>query len=99
MSNKKLLFLIAFLLMSFLLIQAKAAEIDEETCLPSTIKNISDVGKKLTDEEARAGYLKQEWTKLILKNKVLAALNSFFTKISIVFRVLFGMPYSISLTL
>ena len=44
-------------------------------------------------------YLGQEWKKIFLKNPVISALDSFFTNISIVFRILFGVPYSMSLVL
>ncbi len=44
-------------------------------------------------------YLSKEWPKIFLKNELISAADTFFTKISIVFRILFGQPYSFSITL
>lgn len=44
-------------------------------------------------------YLGKEWKNILLKNKLVSAIDSFFTKISIVFTILFGQPYSLSLFL
>ena len=44
-------------------------------------------------------YLKEEWGNMLLKNKYLAAIHSFFQKISIVFFIFFGQEYSFSLKL
>jgi len=87
------LFLLTLLIINFILVaETKAEEIDEETGLPSTIKNISDVGKSLTDEEARNQYLKQEWT----KNKVVLFISNLFKLLSPVFKILIGVEYSLS---
>jgi len=44
-------------------------------------------------------YLGQEWKILLMKNQAIAAMDSFFTKISVVFKILFGAPYSMSIIL
>jgi len=44
-------------------------------------------------------YLGREWKTILLKNKAIAGVNSFFEKISIVFVILFGVPYEISFVL
>ena len=44
-------------------------------------------------------YLAQEWKAILLKSPIISFLNSFFNQISIVFQVLFGVPYSLSLIL
>tara|TARA_Y100000034_G_scaffold114872_1_gene151423 strand:- start:683 stop:1414 length:732 start_codon:yes stop_codon:yes gene_type:complete len=76
-----------------------SGDINPETGLPVEVEKISEIGKGLTDKEKRDEYLSREWGKIILKNKVIAAIDSFFTKISPVFRILFGEPYSFSLRL
>jgi hypothetical protein len=49
--------------------------------------------------EEKWDYLGNEWKAIFMKNSVVASLDSFFTKTSIVFEVLFGVPYSMSLVL
>lgn len=63
-------------------------------------------GKELVDKssdqvfwEEKWDYLGNEWKGLILKNKFIAGFDAFFSKISIVFQILFGVPYSMSLAL
>ena len=94
------LFLLTLLIISLILVaETKAEEIDEETGLPSTIKNISDVGEKLTDKEARNQYVKQEWTKILEKNsvgRVLLSISNLFKLLSPVFKIIIGVEYSLS---
>src|SRR3989344_1327612 len=44
-------------------------------------------------------YLGKEWKSILLKNKFVSTMDSFFTRISIVFQVFFGVPYALSLVL
>lgn len=44
-------------------------------------------------------YLGKEWQAMLLKNKVISKIDGFLQKISFVFFALFGMPYSLSITL
>ena len=98
---KKLgIFLIFLLLINFLaisLIHAETAPGIPSILTPEeTEKTIADLkNKSLTKWD----YLGQNWQVMLLKNKVVASLDSFFTKISIIFVILFGMPYSLSITL
>ena len=48
---------------------------------------------------AKWQYLSQEWPKIILKNKYIAPIDSFFHTISPLFFILFAKEYSLSLTL
>lgn len=50
-------------------------------------------------QQLKEEYLKKNWGELIAKNRVIGPIHNFFTAISPVFRVLFGMPYSLSLIL
>jgi len=44
-------------------------------------------------------YLGKEWKNMLLKNKYIGKANELFTKFSIVFKILFNMDYSLSITL
>ncbi len=48
------------------------------------------------EEGEKWGYLGEEWRKIMLQNSFVSAADSFFKKISVVFLVLFGEPYSMS---
>lgn len=49
--------------------------------------------------QSRWDYLGKEWRTMALKNPVIAYIDPIFTKFSIVFRILFGVPYSFSIAL
>ncbi len=59
--------------------------------------------EKLNELKSRAetkwDYLAKEWQTLLLKNKVISSIDAFLKKGSLVFQILFGEPYSPSLTL
>ena len=48
--------------------------------------------------EAKWEYLGKEWKNVILGNPIMKAIDSFFTSISIVFLIIFGIDYSLSFT-
>src|SRR3989344_2055704 len=50
-------------------------------------------------EQLRQNFLKQQWTEIISKNKVLGPLHNFFVNNTIIFQILFAHPYELSLTL
>jgi len=50
-------------------------------------------------EEEKWDYLSNEWNKILKKNPIVSGLDAVFTKTNIVFRILFGQDYSLSLTL
>ncbi|MBD3252435.1 hypothetical protein GF386_01760 [Candidatus Pacearchaeota archaeon] len=76
-----------------------SGEIDEETGLPEEFAKFQKISENLTDDEIRAEYLRQQWEKIIENNLVMSAVHNTFQEIDIVFVVLFGMHYEISLTL
>lgn len=96
MKNKLIfMFIFAFILSSIFI---KA----QEDYLPPELEGVEklrNVTEKLTDEETREEYLKKEWAKILLENKVIAKLDSFFTKYSIFFKIILGVHYSLSLTM
>jgi len=87
------LFLLALLIINlFVASLAIAEEIDPETGLPVTVKN-------LTDKEVREAYLKGEWTKILENNavgKVILFISDLFKILSPVFKILIGIEYSLS---
>lgn len=95
-----LLFSILILnILSFAVAEVQAQEAPE---LPGGVEKIVEATEKISDEDARSEYLKQEWKKILENSvfgKALLGIDSFLTKISIVFQVLFGEPYSRSLIL
>jgi len=56
-------------------------------------------GVKESIEEKKWDYLSEQWNKILLKNKFVSGIDGFFKKINIVFVVLFGENYALSLTL
>lgn len=70
------------------------------------MENVSDqienTGRRITEisrEDAKWDYLGVQCQELLLKNKVISAIDSFLKKGNIVFVFLFGKDYSLSLTL
>ncbi len=48
-----------------------------------------------SSSEAKWQYLKEEWKKIIFKNQLISGVDSFFRKISFLFKVLFNEEYSL----
>lgn len=63
------------------------------------IEQTADKIQTLTKEENKWAYLGEEWQAMLLKNPVVGKLDEIFKKGNIVFVVLFGRNYSLSLTL
>ncbi|MBU1136496.1 MAG: hypothetical protein KJ559_03235 [Nanoarchaeota archaeon] len=61
--------------------------------VPSDLAGVQEIAKTKWD------YLGKEWQKILLKNPVVSKIDSALAKVSFVFVILFGMPYSLSLTL
>ena len=92
--NKKVFFV--FVLSLFLLLPLVLNFINSQA-ENSTIFGISpDSGVKLTEKWE---YLGKEWKNILMGNSFIKNVDSFFQKISIVFSVLFGIEYSLSLAL
>lgn len=108
MSNKKRFyvgFIFLLLILNIFIIPIIKAEtspvpdvngdVNPETGLPPSIETVKGIGENLTDKEKRE-YLFSELKKIALKNKYISTIDSFFKKISFVFVVLFGEPYTLS---
>lgn len=92
-----LLFSILMLnILSFAVAEVQAQEAPE---LPGGVEKIVEATEKISDEDTRSEYLKQEWLKILKKYTFFSTLNAFFKKNSIVFSIIFNLPYSFSLTL
>jgi hypothetical protein len=102
MKKAGVLFIFLFIFLIFLNVHPnfiKAQDITEnlddfEEQVEEGLENVEET--KQTLEERKWDYLKEEWTKFFTKNKYVAGMNSFLTKISIVFFVLVGEHYSFS---
>lgn len=74
--------------------------LNPETGLPGDINDITEAGKKLTDEEQRKEYLKKEWGKILEKNKYFDPIIEGYRKISPytdpIFKYTIGMVPSLS---
>ena len=81
--------LATLILLSFLVSAAPSDIIEEKLGV-----NPADIPQ--TTEQIKEDYLKQNWQEIITNNAVLGRINTFFTKISSIFQILFGQPYSLS---
>ncbi|MBI2047196.1 hypothetical protein HYT26_03475 [Candidatus Pacearchaeota archaeon] len=86
------------LLISMFVFQIANVHAQEIPGLPAGLSP-EEVEKTQEKVEGKWDYLAREWKNILLKNKFVSAIDSFFTKISFVFRILFGMEYSMSLVL
>jgi hypothetical protein len=96
MKKAGVLIIISLLLISFLSITLTYAQ--ESPPLPYGI-NPDEIENTKTNVESKWDYLSKEWKTVLLKNKYISAVDSFLQKISYIFVILFGQPYSLSLTL
>ena len=93
------LFICTFLILSFTqLFNIQAQDMgDLEDQIQEGVDRIEDA--KGIFDEGKWDYLGREWKEILLKRKFVSAIDGFFTKISILFKILFGEPYSLSLPL
>lgn len=61
--------------------------------LPVSEEQINKAGEFVNDAPTKWEYLQKEWKNILLNNKFVNIMNSFFTKISVVFKILFGMDW------
>lgn len=98
MKKAGILLLIFLLLSLFLNVVVKAQDpLPPE--LESGVEKIQNVSEKLSDEDARKEYLKQEWTKILESKwwgKMILGIGVVFGALSPVFKLLIGIEYSLS---
>ena len=96
MKNKNLLILALFLFFILILniftilIKAELSpplnpglgDINPETGLPNELEKVKGIGENLTDSEIRSQYLKQEWGKILEKNKFFGPIIKGYGKVS-----------------
>ncbi len=70
--------------------------------IESAKDKVDELGQQTRDERfwnEKWEYLGKEYPKLLLRSPFVRAINSFLSRFSMVFRILFGMDYSLSLIL
>ena len=104
MNIKKNHFTFALLfLISIILLFNFAMAVDLQTTNSEINKNLEsakkpiDSAKELASGSKKWDYLSQEWKKIFLSNPIVAKINYFLNKISLVFRIFIGVDYSFSL--
>ncbi|MAG11165.1 hypothetical protein CMI44_02540 [Candidatus Pacearchaeota archaeon] len=97
--DKKIVILFLCLLFFAQVVSADILDSIEEKVegIGDTKENIEEGVEKI--KETKWDYLGEKWKTIFLRNKVVSVVDGFFQKINIVFVVLFGENYSLSLTL
>lgn len=102
------LFFILFLNTFIILIKAELSpplnpglgDINPETGLPNELEKVKGIGENLTDSEIRSQYLKQEWGKILEKNKFFGPIIKGYGKISPytdpIFKIILGITPSLT---
>ncbi len=99
MKKKGVLILIVLFSLILLSIFANLSAAQDDVPLPSEVRGLHDAGEKLSDEEQRTEYLKQEWTKILENNAVgrgILYIGKIFQVLSPVFKLLIGIEFSFS---
>ena len=108
MKKKAILIILVILLISILAFSfiTKAQLEDQIGELQGNIEKVQDISEKITDttgrlsnEEIRTEYLKQEWTKLLEKTntgRFLLGISNMLKALSPIFKFLVGIEYSLS---
>ena len=94
----RLLCLVLFvflLLISFASAQLAGVENQIQGAVDNLENNITKI--KEFGEKDKWDFIGSQWKEFLLKNKAIAGVNTFFTKINIVFVVLFGMDWGLSM--
>jgi len=97
---KKKVFVI-FLLGLLILVNIASAQTpkDVERAIKNNtvVEGVQEIQK--TVEEERWNYISERWKEVLLKNKFISFIDNFFRKVNIVFVVLFGQSYDLSIIL
>ncbi len=94
----KKLSIIIFILACLLLFGIFIVKADLIDSVDSNIQKVEDTKSKIEDiQNTKWDYLGKEWKAIFLKNKIIFGIDSFLTKISIIFKILIYEPYSLSL--
>ena len=72
--------------------------VSEETGLPESFDKFRAAAGNLSDEELRKQYLEMEFKKIILQNPIVKSIDSWCTANTLLFRIIFGSNYSLTLT-
>ena len=97
------LFICVFLVLSFIQL-FNAQDVFDGEDFEEKIEEVEDTKEKIEEgigdiKEGKWEYLGKEWKEILLKKKFVSTVDGFFTKISLVFKILFGEHYSLSFVL
>ena len=81
MKKSIIIFLISLLILNIFVISLIKAQ-DSDSALPPELQGIQKAGEKLTDEEQRSQYLKQEWGKILANNTFFGPIIKGYEKIA-----------------
>ena len=98
---KKSVYLLLIVLLLGIFSRIIVISADLESDLQGQVEDLEQKKETIEEygEKAKWDYLSQEWKKILLKNEIVIFFDTLFTKISFVFKILFGMDYSLSLVL
>jgi len=98
---KKLLFVffVLFILFAPFILSEVSDSLEQNVEKAQDIKDTIEKSQDTEYWEEKWDYLGNEWKAIFLKNPVVSSFDYFFTKISFVFEVLFGVSYSLSFVL
>lgn len=82
MKKSIIIFLISLLILNIFVISLIKAEDNGDSALPQELQGIQEAGEKLTNEEQRSQYLKQEWGKILANNTIMSPIIKGYEKIS-----------------
>jgi len=100
MKKVGILLLILLLFNILIFVNAQSSDygtVDENTGLPKEFSKFSEAGQKLSEEEQRKEYMKQEWTILAADNKIIGPIlfytNKFFAFFNPFWKLIFGVEF------
>ncbi len=92
------IFIFSIIILAHLTSSQSSGGLDTESLQNDSIvegvKTIQEIA-----EEKKWEYTSEQWKETLLKSKAISALDNYFKKINLVFLILFGQDYSLSLTL
>ena len=97
MSNKYKISAIAIIMLVFIIpLILNLAQAQEEAPLSEDVEKIAEFGEKISDEQTRSEYLKQEWKKIFEKSEFGKVLLKIVEKTNPIFTFVFEIPIGFS---
>ncbi|MEK6919348.1 MAG: hypothetical protein AABW73_04925 [Nanoarchaeota archaeon] len=96
--KKELAIIILILLIAPLILSVNAQEVPPEAQLAIGLgQKAQDINQKIEGSQSPGDYLSQEFKKVMLQNPKLAKMNDWLEKNSLVFKIIFAQPFSVTL--